>query len=66
MHSDSLGQSRSSAISEAIYYAIHNGAQIINLSLSEVEPSVVLKQALDYAHSKDVLLVAAAGNQNIE
>jgi subtilisin family serine protease len=46
---------------EAIYYAVDNGADIINLSLS-ASPSWQLEQALAYAASQNVFVVSSAGN----
>ncbi|MEM6297174.1 MAG: S8 family peptidase [Bacteroidota bacterium] len=51
-------------VANAIYYAVDNGAQIINMSFGKAyspEKSVV-DEAARYAESKGVLLVHAAGN----
>ncbi len=51
---------------DAIYHAVDNGADVINMSLGfalgpdEVVPP--LEDALQYAHSQDVVCVASAGN----
>ncbi len=46
-----------------ILYASDNGARIINASWgAEGEPSQSLKEAIEYAQAKGVLLIAAAGN----
>lgn len=51
---------------EAMYYAVDNGADIINLSfggpLPEGESDPPLEQAIEYARQNDVLVVSAAGN----
>lgn len=58
--SDGSG-STSNAIS-AIYYAVNNGAQVINNSWGGSSYSQALHDALTYAYSRHVLVVAAAGN----
>ncbi|MCM8778937.1 MAG: S8 family serine peptidase [Candidatus Omnitrophica bacterium] len=47
---------------ESIRYAADNGAKVINMSWGGGMPSASLQDALRYAASKDVVLVAAAGN----
>lgn len=49
-------------VAAGIRFAADNGAKIINLSLGGPSPSQTLKDAVDYAKSKGVLVVAAAGN----
>jgi subtilisin family serine protease len=55
------------ALAEAILDAIRGGASVLNLSVSVAEPSLAgysqLEQALNYAASRDVVVVVAAGNQ---
>jgi len=51
-------------IAEAIRFAADHEAAVINLSLGGGGESQVLREAIDYAHSKGVLIVAAAGNAN--
>lgn len=55
--------STSSAIA-AIYYAVKNGAKIINNSWGGTSYSQSLHDALAYAYAEKVTLVAAAGNYN--
>ncbi|MBW4437310.1 MAG: S8 family serine peptidase [Pleurocapsa minor GSE-CHR-MK-17-07R] len=59
---DASGVGTYSRIAEAIVYATDNGARIINLSLGGFNASAVLEGAVDYALSRGVLVVAAAGN----
>lgn len=61
-----MGRGRSSGISEAIHYAVANGAQIINLSLGGLEISSIEQHAIDYAYTHNVLIVVAAGNSGID
>lgn len=58
--SDGSG-STSSAI-KAIYYAVNNGAQVINNSWGGPNYSSALHEALTYAYENGVVLVSAAGN----
>ena len=51
------------AVASAIVYATDNGVDIINMSFGGWG-STAIKNAIDYAHSQDVLLIAAAGNSN--
>jgi len=50
-------------IAEAIRFAADNGADVINMSLGGGGESHVMKDAIDYAHSKGVVIIAAAGNE---
>ena len=45
-----------------VIWAADHGAQVINLSLGGTGPSSVLEDAINYAHSKGTVVVAAAGN----
>ena len=51
-------------IAEAIKFAADNGADVINMSLGGPGESQLLEEAINYAHQKGVVLVAAAGNAN--
>jgi serine protease len=51
-------------IAEAIRFAADNGAGVINLSLGGGGESRLLKEAIDRAYNKGVVIVAAAGNSN--
>jgi len=61
------GDERDEDIARAIRYAADNGAQIINMSFGKpYSPnSEMVDDAIDYALSKDVLLVHAAGNESL-
>jgi subtilisin family serine protease len=59
---DRYGVGWYSDIAAGIVYAVDNGAHIINMSLGGAEPSQALQDAVDYAHARGVLVVAAAGN----
>ena len=51
-------------IAEAIKFAADNGADVINMSLGGGGASNLMEEAIKYAHSKDVVIIAAAGNEN--
>lgn len=51
-----------SDIAEGIVWSADNGAKAINLSFGGPEPARILKEAVNYAHKKGAVLVAAAGN----
>lgn len=58
------GDERDKDIANAIRYAVDNGAKVINMSFGKSfspQPELV-REAVEYARSKDVLLVHAAGN----
>lgn len=56
-----------SELSQAIIDCVHAGAHVVNMSAALGQPSAkderVLIEALDYASTRGVLIVAAAGNQ---
>lgn len=57
------GSANLSDVIRAIYYAVDNGAQVINMSFDSETPSPGLQAAIAYATSRGVTLVAAAGNE---
>lgn len=50
------------ALAEAIYYAVDNGAKVVNISVGGTETYAVIQAAIEYGLAKGVLFVAAAGN----
>ncbi len=56
------GSGTYSAIAEGIRYAVDRGANVINLSLGGDYPNSTLESAIEYADSKNVTVVMAAGN----
>jgi serine protease len=67
---NSQGNGSATTIARGIYFAVDHHAQIINLSLEFNAGSVRADQipqlirAIAYAHAKNVLVVAAAGNES--
>ncbi len=59
---DDDGTGYTSDITAAIYYAVDNGANVINLSLGTYSNDPALQTAISYAINHNVVVVAAAGN----
>ncbi|MCW7492465.1 S8 family serine peptidase [Leptospira sp. 2 VSF19] len=53
------------AIAQGIRFAVNNGAKVINMSLGGSAFSQTMLDAIEYARINDVLIVAAAGNSNL-
>ncbi|WP_299110663.1 S8 family peptidase [uncultured Winogradskyella sp.] len=62
------GDERDKDVANAIYYAVDNGAKIINMSFGKAFSwnKKVVDDAVRYAQRKDVLLIHAAGNSASE
>jgi subtilisin family serine protease len=58
------GYGTSFDIAKGIIWAVDHGADVINMSLGNYQSSSWLKEAIDYAYNRDVVLIAAAGNEN--
>jgi thermitase len=56
------GQGYTSDILRALYYAVHKGAKVVNMSFSRPTSSPELKRAIDHATQRGVIAVASAGN----
>ncbi|GFP75801.1 S8 family serine peptidase [Clostridium fungisolvens] len=63
---DANGEGDTLSISQGIIWAADHGAKIINLSLGSSSSDQILKNAIDYASNKGVILVAAAGNDGLK
>ena len=59
---DRNGSGTSANVAKGIIYAADRGAKVINLSLGSNQSSTAMQSAVSYAISKNVLVVAAAGN----
>ncbi len=53
-------------IAAAVVYAADNGAEVINMSFGDIVRSSILHDAIRYAHSKNIVLVASSGNDGSE
>ena len=61
---DKSGSGFHSWIADGVKYAADNGAKVISLSLGGPS-SNTMKDAIAYAHSKGVIIIAAAGNDGL-
>jgi len=61
---NSYGFGFSSDAVSALYYAVENGADVISNSWGGDEYSETMEEAIDYACSQGVVMVAAAGNED--
>ena len=60
---DDNGFTSNFALIESIDFALNNGARVMSLSWGSEIRSDFLENTLDYASSKDLIIVAAAGNE---
>ena len=63
---DDTGSGQYSWMAQGITWAANNGVKVISMSLGGTSPSSTLQSAIDYAWSKGVIVVAAAGNSNTD
>jgi thermitase len=59
---DSDGAGSFSSVANGIVWATDHGARVISMSLGFTSSSSTLQSAVQYAHNRNVVLVAAAGN----
>ncbi len=55
-----------SVVTQAIYYAVDNGAQVLNMSFGSPWPSNAVSEAIAYARSRGCLSICSAGNDGVE
>jgi thermitase len=63
---DAEGKGSSFTVVEGIVYAVENGADVINISLGTMGDAEIVRDAVLYAKQKDVLVIAAIGNDGEE
>lgn len=63
---DSSGAGSTYSVAEGIIWATDHGAKVINMSLGNYAQAEFLHDAIKYAYERDVVLVAASGNDNTE
>jgi len=63
---DSSGAGSTYSVAQGIIWAVDNGAKVINMSLGNYAQADFLHDAIKYAYERDVVLIAASGNDNTE
>ncbi|MBP1999184.1 subtilisin family serine protease [Paenibacillus shirakamiensis] len=63
---DKSGSGTTYSVSQGIIWAADHGAKVINLSLGNYADAQFLHEAIKYAYNKDIVIVAATGNDNTE
>jgi subtilisin family serine protease len=61
-----IGTGPASALADGIRFAADHGAQVINISVDTSQNSEALRDAVQYAHCKGVVIVAGAGNDGTD
>lgn len=63
---DETGAGSTYSVAQGIIWAADHGAKVINMSLGNYVEAQFLHDAIRYAYDKDVVLIAATGNDNTE
>lgn len=63
---DQSGAGSTYSVAEGIIWAADHGAKVINMSLGNYAEAQFLHDAVKYAYDKDIVLIAASGNDNTE
>lgn len=50
------------SVAESVFYAVDNGAHVLNMSLGCPDPLPLTEMAVNFAHANGVVVVAASGN----
>ncbi|RJP66410.1 MAG: T9SS C-terminal target domain-containing protein [Ignavibacteriales bacterium] len=59
---DPTGNGEEDDVAAAILYAVKQKVKVINMSFGDASFSLVLKDVINYAYNKGVILIASAGN----
>ena len=60
------GEAPYSTVADGVYFAVDNGAKIINMSLGGDSNSITLKDAVAHAYNHGVTCICSAGNDYLE
>ncbi|QGR00071.1 peptidase S8 [Paenibacillus psychroresistens] len=63
---DETGAGNTYNVAQGIIWAADHGAKVINMSLGNYADANFLHDAIKYAFDKDIVLIAASGNDNTE
>ncbi|CAE6353384.1 S8 family peptidase [Paenibacillus sp. GCM10023250] len=63
---DASGAGSTYTVAEGVIWAADHGIKVINMSLGNYAEAQFLHDAIKYAYDRDVVLVAASGNDNTE
>ncbi|EXX91875.1 serine protease [Paenibacillus darwinianus] len=63
---DSSGAGTTYSVAEGLIWATDNGAKVINMSLGNYASAQFLHDAIRYAYDRDVVLIAASGNDDTD
>lgn len=63
---DNTGSGTTYSVAQGIIWAVDQGAKVINLSLGNYADAQFLHDAIKYAYDRDVVIIAATGNDNTE
>lgn len=61
---DAVGNADATAVTNAIIFAADNGVDVLNMSLGSSADNAAVRDAIDYAGTKNVVMVGAAGNES--
>lgn len=63
---DSSGAGSTYSVAQGIIWAVDHGAKVINMSLGNYAQADFLHDAIKYAYDRDVVMIAASGNDNTD